>query len=431
MIRSHVGLLLATWRELDDGTRARVEDHLTVCAQCRAMRQSFREQDIMLGDLPTVGPTRQWQQAVRAGVGRRPGGWSMRVSRQAGLVAALLVMLVAMSVGTLAVSAQALPGDLLYPVKRTVEQIGLAVIQDESRQIQYRNQLAERRREEALRILELKRQVSLQFEGVLRSVEDEGWTVGDVPVQLDPWALEAAGLKPGEVVEIDGLATDGELMVLEIRGQESQQSRPPDEEKSVPTAEAPATAVVTPTVSPTDTKSPPRPTRTPATGMNEKSPTATSTRTRMPPAVRPSMTPSATRPGSNVTLTATSTPDRSRTPAAELAPGQSPTHTPRPTRTGPSEKPTKTHTNVASTPIPTPTPTHGKPNIGTTPRPTSTSTPEKPAIGTLPPSNDAPTSTPPPTATPDGSDDNATPGTGVHPTPTPPPAANLTHPSRD
>ena len=422
MIRSHVGLLLATWRELDDGTRARVEDHLTVCAQCRAMRQSFREQDIMLGDLPTVGPTRQWQQAVRAGVGRRPGGWSMRVSRQAGLVAALLVMLVAMSVGTIAVSAHALPGDLLYPIKRTVEQVGLAVIQDESRQMQYRNQLAERRRAEALRILELKRQVSLQFDGVLRSVDDEGWTVGDVPVQLDPWALEAAGLNPGDVVEVNGLATDGELRVLEIRGQEPQQSHPPDEEKPAPTQQGPATAVVTPTVSPTDTKSPTLPTYTPATGANEERPTATSTRTRMP-AGRPSETPSATRPGSNAERTATSTPARTRTPASELAPGHSPTYTPRPIRTRPSEKPTKTHTNVASTPVRTPTPTHDKPNIGTTPLPTFTPTPEKPAIGTTPPSNDAPTPTPPPTATPDESDDDAMQGTGVLPTPT--------HPSRD
>jgi len=430
MIRSHVGPLLATWRELDDGTRAGVEDHLTVCAECRAMRQSFREQDIMLGDLPMVRPTRQWQGAVRARAGTRPGGWSMRVSRQAGLVAALLVMLVAMSVGTLAVSAQALPGDLLYPVKRTVEQIGLAVIQDESRQMQYRNQLAERRREEALRILELKRQVSLQFDGILRSVDDEGWTVGDVPVQLDPWALETAGLKPGDVVEIDGLATDGELKVVEIWEQESQQGHPPDEEKPAPTAEAPATAVVTPTVSPTDTRSLPRPTRTLTTGVNEKRPTATRTRTRMP-AVGPSVTPSATLSGSNATRTATSTPVHTRTPAAELAPGQSPTHTPRPTRTRPSEKPTKTHTNVASTPVPTSTPTYGKPNIGTTPHPTSTPTPAKPAVGTPPPSNDAPTSTPPPTATPDGSDDNAIPGTGVGPTPTPPPAATPTHPSRD
>lgn len=430
MKKGHVGHLLATWRELDDDMRARVESHLSTCVECRALRQAFREEDLLLDSLPTVRPSPRWQKAVRARIHASHRRRPLPLTRQAGLLAAVLIVCIAMSVGTVTASARALPGDLLYPVKRTVEQIELLVIRDNDREAEYLRQLAQRRREEARRVLELKRRVSLEFAGVLHRAENGQWTVGGIPVQIDPEAAANAGVQPGDLVEIRGIAAGGEMQVLRItEGSGLPKARPsPVPVLTVtPTLEPPATATEaerTPEArtTPTQTATRMRPTST-----STRLPTARETTTRTPwPNVRPSRTP-----------TSTAIPLSTRTPAVNIQPGMTRTHTPAPGHTRPVKRPTRT----AQTSTPEATATAPDPaatiSLGgtSTPMPTDTSTPSTPPAETPPTSNVAPTPTPKetlpppaetpptsnvaPTPTPGGTHVGATPGIGVLPSSTP------------
>ena len=286
MRESHVRHLLAIWRELDDETRDHVEEHLSTCIACRAERQVFREQDILLSDLPTVRTRSAWQNQVRARIHAAPRRRRLPLGQQAGLLLALLVICVVMSVGTVAVSAAALPGDLLYPVKRTVEQMNLMVIQSDEREKQYLLELAERRRAEVRRVLELQRQVSLQFDGVLQQYHAGQWSIDGIPVQIDPAAVTDAGIEAGDIVRVDGLATRGELQVLRIRGEEA----PPAPADGAPTstgtpAHAPsATATEEAPAGPDEGTSTPMPTV--QADPSTSTPWPTMAATRMRPAER-------------------------------------------------------------------------------------------------------------------------------------------------
>ena len=380
---SHVRHLLATWRELDDETRAHVEKHLSTCQACRAERQAFREQDILLGSLPTVRPRPAWQHQVKARIHANQRPSRLRVSHQAGLLVAMLIVFVAMSVGTVAVSAAALPGDFLYPIKRTVEQVNLIVIQSDEREQEYMKELAERRREEARRVLELKRQASLQFDGVLNQDNEGQWTIDDIPVQIDSSAMVSAGIEAGDVVRIDGMADGGKMKVLRI----TEQSQPPESDEPAPAptgtsnsepaaspTEPGAADQTTPTLTPTATDTKTYPTRTPrpaiertvtrTPGQNVQPsrtppvspvgpgirPTLTVTVTRTPPRNdQPTHTPATSPVGPGIRHTVTRTPNPTRTPNIGVQPGASQTMAP-PTRT---RRPTLPATN---TPVPAATP---------------------------------------------------------------------------
>jgi hypothetical protein len=66
------------------------------------------------------------------------------------LAAVLLVVMVASSVGIVAVSAQALPGDFLYPVKRVQESLALGLALNESYRADLQLEFASRRMDEAI-----------------------------------------------------------------------------------------------------------------------------------------------------------------------------------------------------------------------------------------------------------------------------------------
>jgi hypothetical protein len=459
MRNSHVRHLLATWRELDDETRVHVEEHLSTCNVCRAERQAFREQDILLGSLPTVRPRPAWQHQVRARIHANPCPRRLRVSQQAGLLVAVLVIFAAMSVGTVAVSAEALPGDFLYPVKRTVEQVNLIVIHSDEREQEYQSKLSERRREEARRVLELKRQVAVQFSGQLAQDSQGQWVIDDIPVQVDLATIADAGLEAGDMVEIDGMALSGEMRVLRITERHQQQESPTPRE-SAPSETPTSRPALPPTLAEPTEEAGPMPTSTdrPARPTNTPRPTIERTITRPPlsspvaPGIRGMVTITVTRtprhneqatriplaspiaPGLRATVTVTRTPRHNvhatRTPlASPVAPGIRRTVTITVTRTrtplaspvAPGIRATVTRTRTPQqNEQPTRTPHYTRtPHTGAQPGATATITP--PPTRTLPPihpggTRTRPTHTPAPTATPNTPEPVATPANDASPT---------------
>ena len=338
MSEMHVGPLLAIRRELDSESRRQVEAHLAGCEACRALAAVYADQDYRLSRLRQVQPSARWQDAVYARTRAARPASRLRLSQPAGVLLAVIVMLVALSAGTYAVSAEALPGDFLYPLKRGMEEATLAVLSVPQQQAGYEQMLFERRRNEARRVLELRRRAALQFDGALERLDDGSWAVGGIRVRLDPPALESAGLKPGDRVRISGDAADGELLVRDI------QPSP---------------------VSSHDSPLPPHGARPSATPTG----TPTATHTAGPKPADPTDTPTH-RPAPSETPTAIA----SETPTPDATPSEAPTALPR--------RPRLTPTWPAVGPMPTGTPSPGI--IGTLrPRPTDTFEPKP--TGTLEP----------------------------------------------
>ncbi len=133
------------------------------------------------------------------------------------LAAVSLLLFVVLGWGGLATaSAQALPGDTLYRVKRVDENLRLGLA-GTSKRSDLETEYAERRSEEVRALLELGRVHEIEFTGVVRSQAGEVWDVNGVRVVLGPEAEVDAGLVPGMTVEVEG-STDaiGTVLAREI-----------------------------------------------------------------------------------------------------------------------------------------------------------------------------------------------------------------------
>ena len=129
------------------------------------------------------------------------------------LAACSLLLFVVLGWGGLATaSAQALPGDSLYRVKRVDENLRLGLAAP-SKRSDLETEYSERRSEEVRALLELGRVHEIEFTGVVRSQTGDVWDVNGVRVVVGPEAEVDAGLVPGMTVEVEG-STDATGTVL-------------------------------------------------------------------------------------------------------------------------------------------------------------------------------------------------------------------------
>ena len=108
-------------------------------------------------------------------------GWSVGWAT----AAAALLLVIVLTTSTVAVSAGALPGDVLYPVKRATEQVQVLLTFNPAAREALREQLDERRRQEVLQILEARRTAhTLTFVGSVESVSPTLWEVDGLAVEI-------------------------------------------------------------------------------------------------------------------------------------------------------------------------------------------------------------------------------------------------------
>ncbi len=121
------------------------------------------------------------------------------------------------SLGLLAASAQSLPGDTLYPVKRTVEEISLRLAPGEGAKRSLEMDYELRREEEVHRLIQSRRTALVSFEGVVNAMTAEGWTVGDVPVLRLEDTVIMGEIEVGDEVEVEGeTQPDGIVLAHEV-----------------------------------------------------------------------------------------------------------------------------------------------------------------------------------------------------------------------
>ena len=283
------------------------------------------------------------------------------------------------AVGLVSASAGSLPGDALYGVKRTAEQVQLAFSTSPAARAALEAEFAQRRLAEAALVSAQGRQVPVQFTGLVEAQAGARWTIAGLTV-IVPAGLEA-GLTVGQIVEVAGVvAADGAIFAqhISLRGQAVMTAWP----SATPTASGTA-RVVTQTAGPTETAEPgetetadPSDTPRPLPGAATVTPRAT--------VLQPTRTPALGGSGSTPA-------GPSGTPNSD---GPSPSHTPRPSNT--AQPGGGSSTSPDSPPTETPQPSE-TPDDDETEAPEPTHTPGSGGG----PSPQPPSETPRPSETPD------------------------------
>jgi hypothetical protein len=242
---------------------------------------------------------------VRPPAPARPRRWTwpalfpQRLQPAWALALLVVVLLGVITFGGVRVSAAALPGEPLYPLKRASETVGLLLTFDPAEKAERLAALREQRLREIEAVLKLGRQVQVDYEAPLIGREGAYWRVG-------PYLLEVAdeaGLAQapaGTWLRVVG--TTGGDGIIRVSRWSPVQAPPP-------------LPVYTPTPPPTST-----PTATlPIAGGPEATPTPFTPRViplpRRTPTPLPPPPPTATR---RPTATPTATPSSTRTPTATM-----------------------------------------------------------------------------------------------------------------
>ena len=258
-----------------------------------------------------------------------PAGW-LALLRAAPLRAALavLVLVVLAALGAGAASANALPGDVLYPVKRALEDARLAVTVETRARDDYAATLRARRRIEAAQAAAAGREAAVVFEGVVETVAGDRLIVSGVVV------LTPAGVtvQLGDTVAVQAHTRAGLIVADRIVVLRPGLGAPDDEPATARPTLTPSPVRPSPTVTPERPRPTPSPTRPRPTGTQRPSATANHT---APGDDRPNptATPAAERP-TETSAAPTPTPDRpaeaSATPLPATArPTETPTTRPR------------------------------------------------------------------------------------------------------
>jgi len=115
---------------------------------------------------------------------RRPSMFPLLPLRLAATLTIVMVLIIAALLGTSLVSAEALPGDALYPVKLALEQFQLNLASSPVQRLQLQQDFDERRVDEVDKLKDSGRQTTVTFTGVLEQANGQ-WQVAGINLDLN------------------------------------------------------------------------------------------------------------------------------------------------------------------------------------------------------------------------------------------------------
>ena len=266
---------------------------LAQAAALREERQATQEAPSLLAQIQAA-----WRQFAAL--------WTAPAWRRAALSVAALVLIVILGQTTLVLAQQSLPGDPLYPLKRTTEQVSLLLtLSEEKRQLR-EYELARRRVEEAKQVAAAHRHVErLDFSGYIEEISGDRWKIGGQWVKIPMGTVVEGQPAVGKWAQVIASSPgDGRLIARHVVVYDETPFNP--EVVPLPTATPTPTATATPTATPTFTPT--------WTATFTPSPTSTPRPTDTP-TPQPTATPTPTW-----TATATATPTPTPTPSATPTP---------------------------------------------------------------------------------------------------------------
>ena len=256
--------------------------------------------------------------------------WGVRTPLSRGLATAALTLVLILGIlsGGSITSANSLPGDPLYGVKRVSERVRLFLTLGADNRADLQDRYDEIRIEEVKQVIEQKREVDVRFAGVVDSVEGDTIIVGGISINLPPDAT--AGERPvigAEVQVVARTQDDGVVMLtsLDVYATPKAIALLAETTTPVPQERPTRTATTKPTSKPTPKPSATsRPTSTAVssptmTALPEETATITVT-----PLYTATITATMT-----ATLTATPTPTLTATPTPTMTPTFTPLPPPR------------------------------------------------------------------------------------------------------
>jgi hypothetical protein len=154
--------------------------------------------------------------AVEAKTPRLKAGWFSQLKWTNVMAALAGIFFIVALLSTGLDTAQALPGDTLYPVKMAVEQARLSLAPDTASRISLEETFDEERAEETHRLVQMGREGELSFAGYVHHENEEGWEVAGLRLQLTPQQEALITGMDRMYVEVEGLATAKGIRVKSI-----------------------------------------------------------------------------------------------------------------------------------------------------------------------------------------------------------------------
>ncbi len=118
---------------------------------------------------------------------------------------------------TVNASASSLPGDTLYNLKLSWENIRLALAFDDDYHQELEDEFEDKRLDELEALLDEGREEDVEFLGLIESMEEESWMISGIQVTVDAQTEIKGAFEIGDLVKVEALTqADGSLLALEI-----------------------------------------------------------------------------------------------------------------------------------------------------------------------------------------------------------------------
>lgn len=207
-----------------------------------------------------------------------------------------VVILVVSGYGIVQASVPSLPGETLYPIKRTAERIQLWLSFDTAERQRLESEFEAERLEEVRSLNAQGRLAEIEFKGRVEAITQLSWRIAGLVVQLSPQTQIEGPVQVGALAEVHGrLQADGSVLAEAIHIQVFENEMPESEETTEviesatappPTAwpsvtPAPPTFTLTINPSPTPSASPAAPTNTATHTPRPNTPTTTTFATEL------------------------------------------------------------------------------------------------------------------------------------------------------
>jgi hypothetical protein len=130
---------------------------------------------------------------------------------------AVIAFLVLSGNGLLVASARSIPGDVLYPVKRSVETTQLNLSSDPAQKQVLQREFSQRRVEETRSLITIKRVTQVEFDGTVIAQTQDGWLVSGILVTVTSQTRVDGQLQTGREVEVLGeTQANGSVQALRL-----------------------------------------------------------------------------------------------------------------------------------------------------------------------------------------------------------------------
>lgn len=150
----------------------------------------------------------------------RPNALAAILRRSLGAAIALIAAFVLGATGLYYASASTLPGDGLYPVKRTFESVRIRLAADPAEQLELEREYSQRREDETATLVSEGRAAEVNFGGVLTGRAAADWQVGGFTVRLTDDTEIVGDPQIGFYVDVTAELDDGRLTATAIVARE-------------------------------------------------------------------------------------------------------------------------------------------------------------------------------------------------------------------